>query len=348
MKKQVFIVNNIEFVVENDEELLESFATLSLNPTIKWIKFDLTDNKPNANKQRIPQSEFTNLIKTGIHMPIKMAEGFIRDGHEFAMPIGAITGLIEQGEQVKGIAALWSREFPHEIEILEKMSDADVEPQLSWELLYQDSSYDEESGIEDLLGVALSAATVVNMPAYEGRTSITKMASTEASKEEEEKKKMEERVKELELLLKEAAKDKEVTENLVQELTEKVSDLETSMKELEESNEELANYKIGVEEDKAKADKLVALKELFLSAGVELPDEYLEDEEKMASLLEMDLNQIEFLIQEIGIFASTDDPEGSEASLRLGSRTNAPNLRGKGAKKPSNEKIVESLKERAK
>ena len=348
MKKQVFIVNNIEFVVENDEELLESFASLSLNPTIKWIKFDLTDNKPNANKQRIPKSEFTNLINTGVHMPIKMAEGFIRDGHEFAMPIGAITGLIERGDQVIGIAALWSREFPQEIEILEKMTEADVEPQLSWELLYQYSDYDEKSGVEDLLGVALSAATIVNMPAYEGRTSITKMASTEASKEEEEKKKMEERVKELELLLKESTKDKEAKDVLVQELTEKVSEIEVSMKELETSNEELANYKIGIEEDKAKAGKLEALLELFLSAGVELPEEYLEDEEKMASLLEMDLNQIEFLIQEIGIFASTDGPEGSEASLRLGSRNSAPNLRGKGTKKPSNEKIVESLKERAK
>jgi hypothetical protein len=354
MKKQVFIVNNIEFVVENDEELLESFASLSLNPTIKWIKFDLTDNKPNANKQRIPQSEFSNLIRTGVHMPIKMAEGFIRDGHEFAMPIGAITGLIEQGDQVKGIAALWSKEFPHEIEILEKMTDADVKPQLSWELLYQDSSYDEKSGVEDLLGVVLSATTLVNIPAYEGRTSITRMASTEAAKEEEEKKKMEERVKELEKLLKEASDSKATLEALIQELTDKVSELETSAKELEESNEELSNYKIGIEKENAKAEKLEALKELFLSAGVELPDEYLENEEKMTALLEMDLSQIEFLIQEIGIFASTDDDpeselEGSRASLRLGSRTNAPNLRGKGGKgKPTKEKIVESLKERAK
>ena len=122
---------------------------------------------------------------------------------------------------------------------------------------------------------------------------------------------------------------------------------------MEESNEELSNYKIGVEKEKAQADKLEALKELFLSAGVELPDEYLEDEEKMASLLEMDLNQIEFLIQEIGIFASTDDSEDgsdeSKASLRLGSKNDAPNLRGKGdKKKPTKEKIVESLKERAK
>ncbi len=350
MKKQVFIVNNIEFVVENDEELLESFASLSLNPTIKWIKFDLTDDKPNANKQRIPKSEFINLINTGVHMPIKMAEGFIRDGHEFAMPIGAITGLIEQGDKVKGIAALWSREFPHEIETLQKMTEADIEPQLSWELLYQNSFYDYESDVEDLLGVALSAATVVNMPAYEGRTSITKMASTEASKEEEEKKKMEERVKELELLLKEASLEKATFETLIQELNDKVSKFEVSVKELETSNEELANYKIGVEEEKAKAGKLEALLELFLSAGVELPEEYFEDEEKMAQLLEMDLNQIEFLIQEIGIFASTDGPEpnGSEASLRLGSKNSAPNLRGKGTKKPSNEKIVESLKERAK
>jgi TolA-binding protein len=351
MKKQVFIVNNIEFVVDNDEELLESFASLSLNPTIKWIKFNLTDSDPNANMQRIPQEEFSNLIKTGIHMPIKMAEGFIRDGHEFAMPIGSITGLIEHGNQVKGIAALWSKEFPHEVKILESMTNEDIQPQLSWELLYQDSRFDEKSGVEDLLGVSLSAATVVNMPAYEGRTSITRMASSEASKEEEEKKLMEERVKELESLLEEATTSKATLETKIQELEDRVSELEDLKKELEASNEELSNYKIGVEEDNAKAEKVEALKELFLGAGVELPEEYLEDEEKMASLLEMDLNQIEFLIQEIGIFASASDPEdeleGSEASFRLGSKNDAPNLKGKGKQKPSKEKLVEALKNRA-
>ncbi|KKN65297.1 hypothetical protein LCGC14_0482800 [marine sediment metagenome] len=356
MKKQVFIVNNIKFVAENDKELLESFAALSLNPTIKWIKFDLTDSSPNENKERIPKKEFANLIRTGIHMPIKMGEGFIRDGHEFAVPIGTITGLIEQGDQVKGIAALWSKEFPHEVEILRNMSEAEIKPQISWELLYRDSDIDEE-GVTNLRDVALSAATVVNMPAYNGRTSITTMAndnsdaSVEEDKQIEENNKMEERVEELKSLL-EASKNENTT------LTEKVSGLEGQLsdsegrvKELETSNEELANYKIGVEEENANSAKLESILELLASAGVSLPEDYLEDSEKLASLLSMDLNQIEFLIQDIGIFASLEDnDEGNEsgASVRLGSRTKAPNLNSREKDKPSVEKIVKSLKKRAK
>ena len=105
MKIYNLLSNIVELVVEGSD-ISEAMAALSLNRTIKWVKFTLTDDQANANSQRIPKEEFANLIKTGLYMPIKMARGYIREGHEFSVPMGVITNLVEREHTVEGIAAL--------------------------------------------------------------------------------------------------------------------------------------------------------------------------------------------------------------------------------------------------
>jgi hypothetical protein len=158
------------------EEFGEAFSAINLNATISWIRFILTDDKPNKNKQRIPTAEFPNLIKTGIYMPIKMAKGEIPDGHDDSEPLGVITNLKIDGDKVLGLAALWHRERPGDIELLKKLSADGTPINLSWEILYRNSIKDID-GVEELHDVTLRASTIVGRPAYAGRTLILAIAA---------------------------------------------------------------------------------------------------------------------------------------------------------------------------
>src|SRR4030067_2436711 len=102
MKENIFL-SQLDFNVP-DEEFKEAIASLNLNPAfVRPIKFVFTDAFANANKQRIPEAEFMNVIKTGINMPIKIGQikqNVIPEGHEGASPLGVITHLVKSGSTV--------------------------------------------------------------------------------------------------------------------------------------------------------------------------------------------------------------------------------------------------------
>jgi hypothetical protein len=172
------LVNSEEVREELGDELNEAQASFLQNPAVSWAKFVLTDDQPNKNKQRIPQEEFDNLIKTGIHMPIKMAKGNINNGHDGSEPLGVITHLKRTGNKILALAALWQRERSEDVEYLKTLSKDKKPINISWEILYEDSKSSEEfEGVQDLLSTSLKAATVVGMPAYGGRTPILAIAA---------------------------------------------------------------------------------------------------------------------------------------------------------------------------
>lgn len=171
--------NNVVELI-NEADVATTFgevalASILINPSVAWAKFILTDDLPNANRQRIPQEEFKNLIKSGVYMPLKMKEGSIADGHEEAKPLGVITHLKQVGNQVIGLAALWMKERPADVEYI-RSSIGSRPINLSWEILYEDFDI-EESGVIALKNTALAGATIVKRPAYEGRTQIIALAS---------------------------------------------------------------------------------------------------------------------------------------------------------------------------
>ena len=339
VKTHKFLSNIVKLTLEGGDLTKEMVAALSLNPTIRWIKFVLTDDSPNGNKQRVPKEEFSNLIKTGIHMPIKMSRKFIRDGHEFSVPIGTITSLAENENLVEGIAALWTKEFPEEIKLLEKMNAEGEQPQLSWELLYTGSDIVDD--IESLKDVALSAATIVNMPAYQGRTPIFGMAS------QEETKLMEEKIRELEEKLRVAGTEKAALETKLSELQASFDTAKAEKVALEAAKAELEQYKIGIETTKAKEDKFNSIVALFEKAEVVLPDEYLTDEAKKEKLLGMGLDQLEFLVQDLALFAAAKKPENASAGKRRVGSNGVPNLTGKGEEELTVKEIAEELRKAA-
>lgn len=165
-------------------EFQDAYASIMLNPYVRWAKFTLTDDLPNGNRERVPASEFDNLLISGVHMPIKMAEGRIEDGHEDATPIGVIAHLqkvVEDGvNKIIGLAALWLNERPGDVSYLKSKLDDGDDVNLSWEMGAKDRVLAED-GIYDWFGVSLKAATVVNRPAYLGRTQITAIAAKKKS-----------------------------------------------------------------------------------------------------------------------------------------------------------------------
>ena len=353
IKTTNIVTDIVELSTEDRKKLSkEVSAAVSKNPTLKWIKFILTDDAPNANMQRIPVEEFTNLVRTGVHMPIKMSQGYIRDGHEYSVPIGSIASLVEREHHVEGIAGLWRKEFPGEIDILEEMTASEEKPQLSWELLYR-ASVIEDDGTEAFHNVALAAATVVGIPAYEGRTPIVLMASKQESDADykikiEEYDKMEEKLNKLQTQVDSLTETNKELETSFSTLKAEHETLKGELENVSAEKEELAEFKSLIDAEKAEAEKLASILKLFEDAELTVPAEYLENEEKKASLLDMDTKQLEFFLHEISLFASVEEDETEkeeEASKHIGSKIRL-NPKADKSKDVSTKDIAEALKSR--
>lgn len=151
------------------------------NPTLTKMSFVFTDNQPNGNHKGVPTSAFPSIIKTGVFMPVKVAEGAINIDHEGALPIGVISSLKESKlsdtvEQVIGEAVLWNSERPEDTESIKSAFASGEKLNISWEILYSESSTDD-SGTEWYLDPIVKAATFVGLPAYGGRTPVLAVAS---------------------------------------------------------------------------------------------------------------------------------------------------------------------------
>lgn len=328
---------NVEILDDTTIQELAAEASISLNRHVTWMKLVLTDDKHNANRQRIPREEFANVIKTGVFMPVKMSPGSISEGHDGAFPLGTMAHLKTDGNSIVSLAALWQTERNDDVEYLKQRYKEGKPIEFSWELTYTHA--DEEPEGQALRGISMNAATIVGMPAYSGRTPALSISSVKDGDDKMDTIEL----KEHQRLLDEA---KGNYENTIKELTEKVQALEASIKELtdakaanEQEMEELKAYKQEIEDAKAKLEKLNDIKAKFEEAGIKTDDNYFD--EKAELLLGMNDEQLEFFIQEMVSVAGKKVDKG-EASIRLTSK-NVPDLTGD-ATAVTNEGIVEYLK----
>lgn len=287
MKNDIIYTNVVKLIKEGEDTYSEASYNVALNPLLNWMKFVLLDDLPNGNKQRIPKDEFESIIKTGINMPIKVSAGEISPGHTEAFPIGVITNLMVEENKIIGLAALWSTERPDDVKLLLDKYKKGEPLNISWELFYKEAVKNEEEEVEDLHGVTLTAATLVGIPAYKGRTNVFSMAS-----EKQEEKNLEE----LEQLKidKKNLEDKIAT--LEADLNAKVAEMETAIAELDS----LKQYKEEVETVKQAEAKFLEIKTKFSEAGLEFEDKYFE--ERRDKLLSMSEESIDFFIQETTAF----------------------------------------------
>lgn len=299
MDKSTIFTTNIEELLEyiSRDDNGESEASVSLNPSFSWAKFILTDDMANENKQRIPRQEFSNLIKTGIHAPIKMEAGDPLGDHAQSTPLGVITHLKETGNKVEGIAALWTRERESDVQSLKEMYKTGRLPQLSWEVMYEDSKVGED-GVEDLIGTALRAVTVVGVPAYAGRTPIVALASTQEPNTN---------LEELNVDELEQAKAR------ITELEKLLADKDTEINTTKAEVDTLREFKSNIEKEQADAEKLTTIKQKFLEAGIKKEDTFFAEKKEL--LLGLSDNALDFMIQEMVSFSSADNKNQSTSSI---------------------------------
>ena len=285
-EKIEMFISNVKLIEEGLEET-DAFASVTLNPTLRWMKFILTDDIPNGNKQKVPQEEFSSLISTGVHMPIKMAQGEIKPGHDEALPLGVITNLKQFQNRIEGLAALWSRERPEDVELVINEFKAGRAPQISWEIPYTDIV--EKDGIQELRGICLRAATLVGLPAYAGRTPVLAVASKDNT---EDKISMEE-LETLKVQLEEAKAK-------ITELQDQLAEKEKAASEVEAELTQLREFKAAFDKEQAEVEKLAAIKAKFTEAGIEKEDEYFATNKE--ALLTLDETALNFMIQELVAF----------------------------------------------
>ena len=314
--------------LEIDE--MAASASISLNPNVAWMKFLLTDDQHNANKQRIPREEFANVLRTGLFMPLKMAYGEVSEGHDDTFPLGVMTHLKTEGNSIQALAALWDRERHEDVEFLRNRYSEGKGIDISWELTYTDEDVEEE-GVA-LKNVSMNAATIVGMPAYQGRTTALALSSVE--KEGDSMDTIEKT--EHERLLNE---QKGQFEAQIAELQASLTTVQTELDALKPQYEELANYKQTIEEAEAKKTKLASIKDKFKDAGLDITDEYFtEKEEALASMTD---EQLEFFIQEL--VAAFKPAEEGQASISITSK-GVPAIRGKETTTITSKDMVEYLR----
>lgn len=307
----------IETVLNSDiqeifDNLDEADASIAQNKdAMSYAKFIFTDSEKNYNKQRVGESEFDNVVRTGVYMPFKMAVVSESLDHPQSRPIGTIIQLKKEGKQVKGIAGIWKRDFKDELDFLKESIAQGNLPQVSWELLYSESTKDEDD-VEDLKGVIVKAATVVSKPAYGGRTPILAIASQTNSnsegKELEELEQLKARVAELEALM--ATKDEEI----------KTKD--ASIASLSAEKEVLAQFKNEVEAAQKREERIASIKQKFAGAGIKTEEKYFED--NMEKLLAMDEATLDFHVQDLVSFSSVAVASVSDPTIAVPPLTSTP------------------------
>lgn len=329
---------NVEILDDISINELAAEASISLNRHVTWMKLVLTDDKANANRQRIPREEFANVIKTGIFMPVKMSPGEISEGHEGAFPLGTMAHLKTDGNTIVSLAALWQTEREADVEFLKNRHKEGKPIEFSWELTYTHAD-DEDEGIQALRGISMNAATIVGMPAYSGRTPALSISSAQNNGD----KNMDTiELKEHQRLMDEA---KAGYEKEINDLKDQLKTLEASVKELTDAKaasetelESLKSFKKEIEDAKAKLERLNSIKTKFEEAGVKVDDKYFD--EKAETLLSMTDAQLDFFIQELVSVASED--KSGKASVKLTSK-NIPELNS-GDDTVSKEKLIEYLR----
>lgn len=318
--------NSVDMVkLINDEEVKsemgEAFAAFMLNPTVTWAKFVLTDDRRNENGQRVPKEEFPNLMRSGLHMPVKMALGEISPGHLNAKPLGTITHLKEittedGASAIVAIAALWGQERPADVEFLKQRFAENLPVDVSWEIIYKDTILNNTLASIDLSGTALRAATIVGNPAYTGRTPFLAIAAkteSEATAEETNPDKLaEDELNDIEKLQADLAEAQQKLDEALAKVTANETALAEKDAEIARLTEEntaketeltpLREFKASADAEAEKKVRLENIKTKFVEAGIEKDDEYFAGE-NAEKLIKMSDEQLDFMVQELKVFA---------------------------------------------
>jgi len=312
MKTITIQAKDVKLMIDKLEiDEMAASASISLNPNVAWMKFSLTDDGYNANRQRIPREEFANVLKTGLFMPLKMAVGEISEGHDETFPLGVMTHLKTENNSIQALAALWDRERHEDVEFLKKRYNEGKSIDISWELTYTDEIAEDEG--TTLKNVSMNAATIVGIPAYQGRTTTLALSSKGIEGDSMDTIELTEHNKLMD-------EQKQKHDEKLAELQASLDSVQKELNELKPKYDELAQYKQTIEEAEAKKIKLSALRQKFVDANLNITDDYFN--ERAETFAEMKDEQLEFFIQEL--IAAFKPVEDGKASISITTTTVPP------------------------
>ena len=157
--------------------LVKATSSDKQHPLQSVVEFVFTDFKPNKNKQGVKAAEASNIMNTGLYMPVKADFSGITIGdHKNAIPVGPIIEMAQREDTVIGKAVIWKDEFPDLTNYLEKASASEGGVQFSWEIYYKDQEIDD-SGTQWLKDCVVAGIAIVGNPAYAGRTPLLSFAA---------------------------------------------------------------------------------------------------------------------------------------------------------------------------
>lgn len=159
-----------------------------VNPYLSLARFVFADDKGASTstsiggiQQGIEAEDFDEVIKTAIHMPVKMnLLGESVGSHTGSYVIGHIKKMTKQQtsdgtNQLIADAVLYKDEYPEEVQFLKDKYDIGDAPGVSYELAYAGSVV--KNGVQWLKDLVTCAATFVRSPAYGKRTALLALAS---------------------------------------------------------------------------------------------------------------------------------------------------------------------------
>jgi hypothetical protein len=347
IKRVSFNTKSVQLILANPEmDIMAAEASISLNRHVTWMKIVLADDGFNANKQRIPQTEFANVIRTGIYMPVKMTKGKINTDHTDSEPLGVMAHIKANGNTLEALAALWNTERTEDIEFLKKKYSSGEPIDVSWELTY--TSVASEDGGEALKDVCMNAATIVGAPAYQGRTPVVALSSDDNNENVGDNIIMEITLEQHESAMTSLKSQYDAT---IAELNTKLSDAstkltetETKLSELTPKYEELASFKQAIDAQEAKAARLDAIKAKFTEAKLTVDEKYIT--EKADKLMGYSDEQLDFFIQEL--VAAMDSEASARASKdeAISVTSKLPRITRPPTEPVDNEAIVKFLREK--
>lgn len=272
-----------KFFAEKDER----------HPLVRRLSFVFTDFQPNANKQGVPREEAENIIDSSLYMPIKIAfNGEKAQGHRQAVPIGPITSMTLSDDSIQGQAVVWADEFPDVVAFLDEAVERGEPINFSWEI-FADRREKDEAGVEWLYGITSAGTTIVDNPAYRGRTPLLSYAERDEMTIEELQSQVSELTSKIDdlvlnigtaLSLPADGLTPELILSTVQSLVSEKSEtalvvatLTTDKELLSSQVEELQTYKQAVEAAAHRAELLTSRRARLAEAGVVLSDSEFED-----------------------------------------------------------------------
>lgn len=140
------------------------------HPLQTKLSLILTDFEPNRNKQAVPKTEASNIIRYAVNSPLKINfDGDQVYGHKGARPIGTIIepamGNDNGREVIFAEAIVWNDINTDVVDHIRKAFAEGIGT--SWEIYYDtDQSVFDDNGVEWLGGCVFAGTCIVETPAY--------------------------------------------------------------------------------------------------------------------------------------------------------------------------------------